>query len=138
MSILEPAFRVSTINFTKGDMEMMGWKGYVFICMLFVGLSCQKETRPQGLLNKAEMRSLMVEMYLAEAKIATARISRDSAKKLFKPYEKSVLERRGITDSTLKANYAYYMERPKELEQLLDAVIDTLSLREQRLVDRPN
>ena len=138
MSIFEAALRVSTINFTKGDMEMMGWKGYLLICAIFLGLSCQKETKPKGLLSQTEMTSLMVEMYLAEAKIATSRISRDSANKLFRPYEKSVLEKRGISDSTLKANYAYYMERPKELEQLMDAVIDTLSLREQRLIDPAN
>lgn len=83
------------------------------------------------------MSSLLVDLYIAESRITISRIPRDSAYLVLKPYEDSVLYRRGITDSTLKKSYAYYLEHPKVMEQILDAVIDTLSLREQRAGSQP-
>lgn len=98
---------------------------------------CGVEKKPEGLLSHDQMVNLMVNVYLAEARLSTKGISRDSAAKLFAPYEAKLLEDRGLSDSVLRANYSYYLERPKELEIILDAVIDTLSLREQRPDPRP-
>lgn len=81
--------------------------------------------------------NLMVDVYLAEARISSVQISRDSAIKLFYPYEDSLVTRKGLSDSLLMVNYQYYLQRPKELESILDAVIDTLNLREQRIKDQP-
>ncbi len=133
MSILKPFSRYQTVNLTKGVNEMMGWAKYLFLVMALLFTQCKKEKKPEGLLERDEMVSLMVEMYLAEAKISISRISRDSAAKLFAPFEEAELTDRGLSDSTLKANYEYYLQKPKELEQILDAVIDTLNLREQRI-----
>lgn len=112
---------------------MVGWTKYSLIFLLISILSCAKEKKPAGLLPKSEMVSLMMEMYLAEARITISRLPKDSAFQLFFPFEKSVLEKHGISDSTLKANYTYYLEKPAEMESLVDAVIDSLSLREQRI-----
>jgi len=64
-------------------------------------------------------------------------LTRDSAYRLFLPYQDSLLHKRGIQDSLLKKSYAYYLQRPAELEAIYDAIIDSLSLREQRRRDLP-
>lgn len=108
---------------------------WLFFILLAVG--CRGQSAPEGILSKSEMSSLLVDLYIAESRITISRIPRDSAYLVLKPYEDSVLYRRGITDSTLKKSYAYYLEHPKVMEQILDAVIDTLSLREQRAGSQP-
>jgi hypothetical protein len=137
MSILEPFSVYPTVNLTKGVIEMTGWTKYVLIVFVLTFTRCGDSKSPEGILTKQEMVSLMVDMYIAEAKISISRISRDSAFRLFDPYEDATLADRGITDSLLKVNYNYYLQKPKELEQILDAVIDTLNLREQRLGIQP-
>lgn len=88
-------------------------------------------------MNKEQMVGLMVDVYLAEAKVTNSQLHRDSVLKLFYPYEDSLAAKRGLNDSTLKINYQYYLQRPNELEAILDAVIDTLNLREQRMKNQP-
>lgn len=121
-----------TRNLTKGVFKMIGWIKYTAFIFILIFTQCTKEKKPEGLLSEAEMISLMVEMYIAEGKITMSRITRDSAAILFDPYEEALLSKRGLSDSLLKANYDYYLQKPNELERILDAVIDTLSLREQR------
>lgn len=132
MSILEPFLMYRTVILTKGVTESLRSFKFIFIITALLLLGCGNEEKPEGLLNQDEMVSLMVDVYLAEARISTTGISRDSASKLFEPYESALLAKRGITDSILQANYAYYLQEPDELEKILDAVIDTLNLREQR------
>ncbi|HRK54526.1 MAG TPA: DUF4296 domain-containing protein [Cyclobacteriaceae bacterium] len=137
MSILEPFSVYTTVNLTKGVTGMMGRLKYVVIGVLITLVQCKQEQKPAGLLSKEEMVNLMVELYLSEAKLTLSGIRRDSANKLFLPYEESIVASRGVTDSTLNENYNYYLQHPDELEKILDAVIDTLNLREQRASDVP-
>lgn len=95
--------------------------------------ACQSDKIPEGILNQEELSALFVEFYLAEARISSTTIVRDSALQLFLPFEKSFLERKGVSDSTLRKTYEYYFNNPVKLEQVYDAVIDTLSLREQKV-----
>ena len=99
--------------------------------LAFTG-SCQKEKLPKGVLSKEELSALMVNIYLAEARLSVAMVPRDSADKLFKPFQAKLLKDRGISDSTMSITYQYYVQHPQELEQIYDSVIDTLALREQR------
>jgi hypothetical protein len=120
----------STINFIKGISSPM--------VLLLAGVllflsSCQKAKKPEGVLSEQEIASLMVEMYVAEAKLNTIPVSRDSAIRLFQPFENSYLQKRKISDEVLKKTYRYYLERPAEFEKIYDSVIDTLNLREKRI-----
>ena len=122
----------TTVILTKGVKVSLEPFKFIFMIVALLLLGCGNEEKPKGILSQDEMVSLMVEVYLAEARISTTGLPRDSAAKLFEPYESALLAKRGITDSILHANYAYYLQKPDELEKILDAVIDTLNLREQR------
>jgi len=96
--------------------------------------SCMNDRKPDDVLNKEQMANFLIEVYLAEARLSTTIVVTDSARHIFESYEKVMLQRRGIPDSVLKKSYSYYLEHPKEMEEIMTAVIDSLSLRERAAV----
>ena len=110
----------------------------VVLFLLLCAISCKKkEKEPQGILSKAQMVEWMIDMYLVEARIQVLHIMRDSAYKIFVPYQDSLMRKRGLQDSVLRKSYQYYLDHLEEFEALYDTVIDSLSLREQRLLPSP-
>lgn len=89
-------------------------------------------------MSKDEMVAVMMEIYLAEARLSVLPVDRDSAYRLFIPYQDSLLYHRGLKDSTLRSAYDYYINRPNDLEQIYDRLIDSLTLREQRRRGHPD
>lgn len=90
------------------------------------------QQRPAGVLSREEYAAFLVEVYLTEARLTQLPIGQDSTMRLFLAYEPELLKKFGLADSTVKRTYAYYANHPKELEAVYTAVIDTLSLREQK------
>lgn len=108
-------------------------KLWAVLILFAIGFNaCQSDKEPEGVLTKEELSALFVEFYLAEARLSNTTIARDSAVKLFLPFEDSFLQKKGVSDSVLRKTYRYYFEHPAKLELIYDAVIDTLSLREQK------
>ena len=105
----------------------------VFLLLVTFGavFSCA-ERKPEGILSKAEMVQVMEELYVAEEKVNYLALSRDSAKMVAKVMAVKVFERADVNDSIFKKSFDYYMERPKEMELIYTALVDTLQLREQR------
>ncbi|MFM7853756.1 MAG: DUF4296 domain-containing protein [Flammeovirgaceae bacterium] len=92
-----------------------------------------RDSKPAPVLPREKLINLIIEMYLAEAKMDATSLSRDSTIKFFVPREKKILQKLGIADSTLKITYDYYLRHPKEFEEVYDAVIDSLNLQEQKI-----
>jgi hypothetical protein len=109
----------------------------MLVAALTAVFSCEKEKSPQGIMTKSQMAEWMMTMYVAEARLLTVPMARDSAYKIFIPYQDSILKQKSLQDSTLKKSYQYYLDRPAELEAVYDLLIDSLSLREQRLLQAP-
>ncbi len=110
-------------------------KARVGLIIVIIGLTlsgCQREDRPESVLPPEEISKLMVELYLAEARMSAQAMSRDSAIKYFLPFEEKFLKETGVPDSILRITYQYYTDHPQEFEKIYDSVIDTLSLREQK------
>ncbi len=93
---------------------------------------CGPEKLPPGVLSKEAYAAFLMEVYLAEARINNHAIARDSATALYFSFEEKLLQNKGLSDSVVKATYQYYLSRPQELEEIYTAVVDSLSLREQR------
>lgn len=94
---------------------------------------CRQQKLPEGVLTRQQMTALLVDVYLAEARLSSYTIPNDSSFKLYRPFQDSLLKKMNISDSSVKKSYQYYFEHPKEFEMIYDAVIDTLSLREQKV-----
>jgi hypothetical protein len=110
------------------------------IFLLLVGLacivSCAKKS-PEGIMSRPEMVQVMEDIYIAEEKINQLALSRDSAKIVFEVMQGKVFENAATSDSAFRKSFDYYMERPKEMELIYTALVDTLQLREQRSPFRP-
>lgn len=107
----------------------------IFILVLMA--SCQKNEKPKDVLTQAQLSAFLVDVYLAEARVDAIPQVKDSTIKYFLPMEEKLLKNRGLSDSVLRATYVYYGAHPKELEQVYDAVIDSLTLREKRFARVP-
>jgi hypothetical protein len=108
-------------------------KYLTFILMVVLCVSCgEKAENTEKVLTKAELAAFLIEMYLAEARVDNLPIPKDSSIKLFIPYEEKLMKKFNLTDSSLKHTYQYYIDHPKDMEQVYDVLIDSLTLREQR------
>jgi len=132
MSNLDAYMGLSTANLINGMR-----RGAMFFLLLTILFSCQKEKRPEGIMSREEMAAVMVDIYLAEARLNGSLMVRDSARRVFRPFEDKLLTQKGVNDSILKKSYMYYLDHSSELEKIYDSVIDTLSLREQRMKESP-
>jgi hypothetical protein len=103
-----------------------------------ISFSCGKEQTPKDILPKDQLTKIMMEFYLGEAKLSNYSLPYDSARKLFIPYEESVLKKYGVPDSTLHKTYQYYFDHPRELEKIYEIVIDSLNLRERKVSGTPS
>lgn len=110
----------------------------LLLVFLFLALgACSSPKKPDGVLTQAQLSALFIDIYLAEARLQALPVAKDSSVRFFIPFEEKLLKTRGISDSTIQQTYSYYLAHPKELEQVYDAVIDTLVLRDQRLSHGP-
>ncbi len=82
------------------------------------------------------MVAALTEIYLSEQKVNRLGIPRDSAEREFERFKQVIFKNIGISDSIFKRSFDYYMDRPAEMEEIYTALVDSLSLREQRL-DQP-
>jgi hypothetical protein len=104
----------------------------LFVAVCAAWLSCAKKS-PEGVLTKQEMVQIMEKLYIAEEKINHLALSRDSARKVFLALKAEVFESAATKDTVFKTSFDYYMERPKEMELIYTALVDSLQLREQRV-----
>ena len=97
--------------------------------------SCSKKERaPEGILTQGQMVGVLAELYIIEQKISTLGIKRDSLTLIFAAMKGRVFEETGIQESVFNKSLDYYVDHPKSLEEIYTILIDSLNLREQRLL----
>ncbi|MFN9500847.1 MAG: DUF4296 domain-containing protein [Chryseotalea sp.] len=79
------------------------------------------------------MVEAMIDMYLFESKIIQLNLPRDSAEKLFENVKPALFEKIGIPDSVFKQSLDYYMKFPDKISLVYSRVVDSLTLKEQKL-----
>src|ERR1043165_910343 len=115
----------------------MRFRGVLLVVFFAAVFSCQKEKSPPGIMTKAQMADWMMALYIGEARLLQLSLPRDTVYKYFVPFRDSLLKSQSLQDSTLRKSFQYYIDNPAELESIYDIVIDSLSLREQRLLRSP-
>jgi hypothetical protein len=100
--------------------------------------SCRSKEAKVEILPQDQLVAIMIEFYLAEARLGNLSIKQDSAKMLFIPFEESVLKKYGVSDSVLNKTYQYYFDHPSEMEKIYEVVLDSLSLRERKATSAVN
>jgi cAMP phosphodiesterase len=102
-------------------------------CLMPVFLVSCKYKQPEGVLSEQEMVRVLMEIYIDEEKISRAYIPYDSITSISPLIRNRVLARLNLSDSVFMASMDYYMAHPHTLDRIYGALIDSLSLREQRL-----
>ena len=98
-------------------------------------LSCSKKERvPEGILSRGQMVTVLSELYIIEQKISTLGIKRDSLTQIFAAMKGRVFKQTGVEESVFEKSLNYYVDHPKSLEEIYTVLIDSLNLREQRLI----
>jgi hypothetical protein len=110
------------------------WSRLLLLAIFAImAVSCAKQRRELAPLTRDQMVSIMMDVYVSEAKASYLPLTRDSAYRLFVAHQDSLLHRHRIADSTLRKAYSYYLNHPEEFEMIYDAIIDSLNLRQQLL-----
>jgi hypothetical protein len=110
---------------------------FLIILLLSVSLlgldGCSsKPKRPAGVLSRRQMVEVLMEVYIAEAKVGRLGIAGDSADRVNEIFKKKVLAKTNLTDSVFRRSFNYYKDQPKDMELIYTALVDSLNLREQR------
>lgn len=109
----------------------------IAIGMLVMLPSCWDGDREaQPILSQPEMVRALTEIYISEQKVNRLGVPRDSAEREFARFKGIIFKKLGTSDTLFKRSFDYYMDRPEEMEQIYTALVDSLSLMEQRL-DNP-
>lgn len=103
------------------------------VAVIILGLSsCNEKPLPEGILTQDEMVAVMSELYIAEQKISTLGVKRDSLSQIFGVMKEKVFAKAGVTDSVFRKSLNYYMDHPLDMEVIYTSLVDSLNLREQR------
>jgi hypothetical protein len=99
-------------------------------------VSCNKSARPEGILSQADMVKTLTEVYVAEEKVNRLGLVRDSGEKVFDSLRVRIFRNMPYPDSVFKRSLNYYTDRPKEMQDIYTALVDSLQLREQRALNQ--
>lgn len=93
----------------------------------------EEPARPATLLPKDQMVALLIRLHLLEARVEASRLRPDSARALYLAQQRDVFWQAQTTDSVFQRSYRYYSVHGKDLGEIYQAVIDTLTRQEKRL-----
>lgn len=106
----------------------------LLVMLAFFFVSCTDNERDsQHILPPDQMVKALTEIYLTEQKINKLGLQRDSARLEFERFKDTLFGKVGMSDSVFKRSFDYYMDHPADMEKIYTALVDSLSLMEQRL-----
>lgn len=104
----------------------------VFLALLLVSACSSDQPKdPKGLYSRQKIASVMKDLYILEAKVKELGIPQDSAKVIFKIYEKRIFDKHHVNDSIYKKSFEHYLNDPQALNDIYTILADTLSLEER-------
>jgi hypothetical protein len=100
--------------------------------LIFAVGACDPSEKDPSVLSHEQMVKILTEVYLTEQKVNRMGLPQDSAEHEFERFKRMVFEQKNISDSIFRKSFDYYMDRPKDMELIYTALVDSLSLKEQR------
>lgn len=114
-----------------------GLKNAIFLFIILSMMAACEDPTPKEVLDKQEMASILIEMYIRESEINEAGINPDSVPILHQLLLKETLEKKNIPEDTYVKSYDYYIENLKKFGEVYDIVIDSLKLRQNLAQNQP-
>jgi hypothetical protein len=108
---------------------------WCFALVVAVLFSCGKGgVTAKGVLPEDKMLELLSDIYVVEQKVNSLGLKRDTADLIFEKLKDKVFEKAGTTDSIFRLSMDYYIDRPKIMEGIYSQLVDSMNLREQRIL----
>ena len=104
----------------------------LFFCLSLLSCQSDNEEMPENMIPQTEMVQILADIHTIEAQIEGQIIYPDTALMTFNYAQEQLLKRHGVTPQQFRDTYHYYITHVKEMDQLYETIIDTLSLRESK------
>lgn len=95
-----------------------------------------EKEKPADVASADTMTSLFIDIHLAEARIGRTIQHYDSSRMAYRVVHKNILKKHGLTDSTYKRSYDYYVNHPELMDKIYERVLDSLSLKEAQMTGK--
>jgi hypothetical protein len=104
-----------------------------YLAVLGVLAACvgRSEKPPPGIMSKEKMVEFLIDLQLTDSKINSLRIPDDTVWKFYDQVREGIYRKHNIDDSTFLKSMSYYIYTVKQMEEIYNAVVDSLSLRER-------
>jgi hypothetical protein len=107
------------------------------VLIIFIALSifaCQEDKLKNDILPPATMSNILIDIHIAEAKVNHIGIgNRDSSSATYVAMENQILKKHKVAKKKYIKSFRYYNSRPKEMDEIYTAVIDSLNVRQKLL-----
>ena len=104
---------------------------FFLFLMIFVSCKAADPKLPEDVLTQEQMVSLLIDFYLIEGKVRVLKQPQDSAVSVFNVFEEELYQKHQTDSIQHLHSYNYYLQHPKELNEIYVAVVDSLNLREK-------
>ena len=101
----------------------------LFFFLAFI-TSCNQDNKPENVLDKNKMATVLRELHKAEAYVSTNFQYNDSSKYVYKKLEDSILKANNTELIVFDSSMAYYNRNIKLLDKIYAEAIDSLSVEE--------
>ena len=100
------------------------------IVTLFAFSCIKPEEPPPNVIPKDTMTQVLIDIHLAEAKVAVRNLSPDTAQMLYEIHKRKIYQDYKISPERFKESFDFYSRNLNEMDKIYEAVVDSLSLRE--------
>ena len=109
-------------------------KVFLFAVVLLVFACGGKEEVPDDILSEMEMVDLLIDIRVAEGKVGTLTLGKDSSAVIYKTLETQIFEDHDIDSAIYVKSHNYYLLHPEKYMRITDIVIDSLKYRKDGLI----
>ena len=99
--------------------------------LAFLLFSCGGAKQSRNILPPETMINMMTDLRILEGRVSVLNLGQDSSENLYRELEKRIFDKYQVDSLTYVKSYQYYLLRPKEALFIADAVIDSLTVRQQ-------
>ena len=101
----------------------------ILISLLLVFSSCepQVEEEPQNLIQKDKFKKITIELHLLENYTTYKYEAADSSKAAFNLLEQEIYKNYEVTEEIYRESYNYYLRNIKQMDEMYEDIVDSLS-----------
>lgn len=109
-----------------------------FQLLFFIACSPKNERPPSGILSKDKMIEVLVDVHIIEALPQSHGLNMNQVNRIMAGKYDTVMKKHNTTNDQFDASYQYYIEHPKDLDEIYQEVVSRLTAMEGKLrANRP-